>query len=75
MRIPKGENLTGISWEGVLPGISKRSDFHVKEWRETKDIISMWNKFKTGGRRLKLLGTETPVNYDVYLENYDVTYA
>ena len=65
VRVPKGENLSSISWEGVLPGRSRQKMPYIRVWREPKEILSVWQKYKATGNKLNLIITGTSINYDI----------
>ncbi len=76
IKIPSGANIHGYSWEGVLPGEGhKNLPMKRGEWRDPKGIQSIWSFWREEGTPLRLLIIGTPVNHDVYLEDYEVTYA
>ena len=74
--VPYGRNLRKVEWEGSLPGEGHmnlpflRGGKHVPP----KTIQSQWSIWKKNGTRLNLLITGTPINMDVYLEDYNITY-
>lgn len=72
VKIPKGTNLLTFSWNATLPGRSRRNASYVKRqhWRNPDEIISLWEKWRKEGTRIRLMITETPINYDVYLDDY-----
>ncbi len=76
IKIPSGANIHSYSWEGVLPGEGhKDSPLQRGEWQRPKSIQSTWSFWREKGTPLRLLIIGTPVNHDVYLEDYDVTYT
>lgn len=74
VKLPSGEQLTGISWSGKLPGKNRQSAPYIKEWTDPKAIQGLWNTWQKQKKKLRLLVTETPINYDVYLSNFSVEY-
>ncbi len=76
IKIPTGANIHGYSWDGVLPGERhKNTSLQRGEWRDPKKIQSIWSFWREYGTPLRLLIIGTPINHDVYLEDYDVTYT
>lgn len=76
VKIPSGSNLHGYSWEGILPGKGRKDHgilLHSSE--EPKQIQGLWSRWRESGTLLHLLIPGTPINHDVYLEDYDVRYA
>ncbi len=76
VKIPAGANIHGYSWEGILPGEGrKNSPLQRGKWQDPKKIQSIWSFWRENGTPLRLLIIGTPVNHDVYLEDYEVTYS
>ena len=76
IKIPTGANIHSYSWKGVLPGEGhKNSPLQRGEWQNPLKIQSLWSHWREYGTPLRLLIIGTPVNHDVYLEDYDVTYT
>jgi len=76
VKIPSGSNLHGYSWEGILPGKARKDhgiELHSSE--EPKRIQGLWSRWRECGTLLHLLIPGTPINHDVYLEDYDVRYT
>lgn len=72
VKIPKGTNLLTFSWNGTLPGSSRRNASYVKSqhWQSPDGIIKTWEKWRSEGTKIRLMITETSINYDVYLDDY-----
>jgi len=72
VKVPKGTNLTKISWDGILPGEAMLNYSYIKfaAWEEPETIISRWNKWKEKGSRLNLMITQTAINLQVYLDSF-----
>jgi len=75
IKIPSGEMLTGFSWSGKLPGKFRKNEPYIKGWIDPHETQSKWSFFRKNKTKLRLLITETPINHDVYLSSYDVTYS
>lgn len=73
IKIPKGEQLTAVSWRGTLPGAGILAyPFVVRDaWSPPVEVIKIINRWREGGKKLKLLITQTPVNLDVYIKAFD----
>ncbi|RGY95381.1 LysM peptidoglycan-binding domain-containing protein [Clostridium sp. AM58-1XD] len=70
INIPKGVEVTDISWDGVFFGRKKRRESIVGSWEspeECKDILSGWQE---NGTVLELIVDEAPVNMDVTISNF-----
>lgn len=74
VKIPKGENLSTVSWDAILPGESMLDYPFIKSraWEDPSDIVKRWSKWKTKGTKLNLLITQTAVNLQVYLQNFSI---
>ena len=73
VKLPKGEPLTEISWEGILPGagiLLYPFVTHV-QWDEPKELLKVFNRWREEGAKLKVLVTETPINTEVYIKTFD----
>lgn len=74
VKLPSGTKLPPFSWSGILPGRSRRNASYVKSqhWRSPDEILKLWERWGKNGTKLRLMITETPINYDVYLDKYSV---
>jgi len=72
VRIPRGTNLLTFSWNGTLPGKSRRNASYVKShyWQSPEEIINIWERWRKEGTKIRLMVTETIINHDVYLDGY-----
>ena len=77
VKLPKGEKLSSVSWDAILPGEKMKTYPFVKEWawEKPETIIQRWNAWKKKGAKLNLLITQTGVNLNVYLESFHETYS
>lgn len=74
--LPTGEKLKSFSWQGILPGEGRKSQSYLAgRWQSPKEIQEILSLWRATGARLRLLITETPIHEDVYLANYQITYA
>ena len=75
IKIPKGEQLTAISWRGTLPGAGVLLYSSIKKaaWDKPVELIKIINRWRERGTKLKLLITQTPVNLDVFVKSFDYT--
>ena len=74
VKIPKGENLTGFSWSGTLPGLARGRQPYIQDRINPKSVQSMLSEYRSKGALLRLLVTDTPINHDVYLDSYSMKY-
>jgi LysM repeat protein len=72
VKLPKGTEPLEISWDGTLPGKSRKKASYVvkKYWQEPQKIIAVWEKWRREGTRLNLMVTMQGINNDVYLNDY-----
>lgn len=76
IRLPVGEKLKSYSWQGVLPGEARKKEPYLQyRWRSPKKIQETLSLWRETGAKLRLLITGTPINEDVYLASYQMTYA
>lgn len=70
--VPTGKNLRGYSWESMFPGEGRKDHPAMRgSWKSPTEYISLFDKWKEEGTPLRLLVTGTPINVDVYLDDYD----
>ncbi len=75
VKLPAGEELTEFSWSGMLPGGVRSRAPYVAAWSSPSGIQQMWDNFQAKKKKLRLLITETPVNYNVYMGPHSVDYS
>ncbi len=75
VKFPSGEQLTGVSWSGKLPGNNRKNDPYIREWTDPKAVQSIFSNWQSQKEKLRLLITETPINIDVFLSNFSMTYT
>ena len=71
--LPKGERLTRISWSGILPGAGMLMYPFLTHtaWENPQEIIKVFKRWREDGAKIKLLITQTPVNLEVYIKDFD----
>lgn len=75
VKVPSGSNLSKFSWESYFPGEGhKNLPFLRGTWKDPKDIQTLLSEWRANGTPLRILVTGTPINHDVYLEDYNVVY-
>lgn len=74
IKIPDGEQLTGFSWEGILPGEKRKDMPYVTDWVNPKTAQELWSRWRTQKSKLHLIVEDTPISHDVYINSYTVTY-
>lgn len=73
VKLPKGEQLTQISWSGILPGarILLYNFVNHAAWEQPQEIIKVIKRWREDGAKIKLLITQTPINMDVFIKSFD----
>lgn len=77
VKIPKGERLTELSWSGILPGANillYNFVFHAA-WQSPRELVKELERWREKGEKIRVLITQTPVNLDVYIKNFDTSYS
>ena len=74
IKLPRGEKLTQISWNGILPGTEimwHENLINLAAWENPHEVIKVFNRWRERGAKLKLLITQTPINLEVFIKNFD----
>lgn len=69
--LPRGSVPVAVSFEGILPGDSRKNTSIVKSWRSPNEITGLLSGWRDDGEKLRLLVTETPFNHDVYIKSLE----
>lgn len=75
VKLPHGTRLTGVKWDGIFPGKSRKNMPYVKNWKKPKVFHSWLENARKSGAKLRVMITETPVNLDVYIASMSTDYA
>ena len=77
IKLPKCEQLTQISWSGLLPSARMLLYDFIKHeyWEQPREIVRALKRWRERGEKLKLLVSQTPINLDVYLKTFDVEHS
>lgn len=75
VKLPSGQQLDSVYWDGMFPGKARQYDPYIKEWQEPKSCHNRILNYKNQGKKLRLLITETPINIDVYIESYNESFS
>lgn len=85
IKLPLGEELTRFSWKCTIPGEKRQiknlnngsfvSPYIIVGHGDPKKVQEWFSYLRNSGVKCRLLVTETPINHNVYLENYDMTYS
>ena len=74
--VPTGTGLAGLSWQSEFPGkLQKNQSMLRGKWQSPSAYISVLEDWKHKGTALNVLVTNSPINMDVYLEDYSHTPA
>lgn len=68
VKIPRGNQLTGYSWNGIFPGEHMSNLSYIFDWKPPATIIKMLKEWQSSGTTLTLLVTELSINEDVFIE-------
>lgn len=74
VKFPSGVKLTGIKWDGIFPGESRKDQPFVTNWVDPKELHNWLDGIKFYGVKVRVLITETPINFDNYLASYSVDF-
>lgn len=75
VHIPSGSNLEKVSWSSYFPGEGHKDiPFLRGGWQNPKNLQNLLNEWKENGTPLVLIMTGTPINMDVYLNDFNVKY-
>ena len=74
--LPHGEQLMRISWQGILPGANMLLNpvVNADAYDNPQEVAKDLERFKSDGDKLRLLVTNTPLNLEVYIKNFDCTF-
>ena len=73
--VPVGSNLTQFSWSSIFPGVGHKDlPFLRGTWQEPRMIQILLSEWREYGIPLRIIMTGTPINHDVYLEDYEMKY-
>jgi len=77
IKIPRGEQLTEISWRGIIAGADKLlyPFGNKKNYEKPEEVVKVFKRWRETGAKIKLLVTQTPINLEVYLKDFDYQLA
>lgn len=73
VKIPKGMKLTEISFEGIFFGEAKKNESIVKQWIKPAECEKILKNWQEKGTVLRLMVTETNINIDVTISDFECT--
>lgn len=76
IKIPRGKSLTGYSWNGTFPAEDAKAmvTSFGRQWQKPDTLVAQIQKWIDGNETLRLLITETSVNADVFVEQFNYEY-
>lgn len=75
VKIPRGSNLTGYSWNGVFLGEHAKGLGFVANWVTPSSMIASLRTWMESGTTLTFLITDITVNDEVFIESFEWNYA
>lgn len=73
-KIPRGTQVTGYSWQGLLPGKSMSDLGFVFDWQKPTDIIEKLKSWQKAGKIIDFTVTEASIKDKVFIENVTFTH-
>ena len=74
VKLPRGNQLAGYSWNGLLPGEHMSDVSFVFDWQPPATIIKTLKDWQDRGTTLTLMVTELSINEDVFIEGLKYEY-
>lgn len=76
VKIPRGTSLTGYSWNGTFPSEDAQAMVagFGRQWHKPDTLVEQIKRWLSGNETLRLLITETSVNADVFVEQFNYDY-
>lgn len=68
--IPRGNEVSSVAWDGLFPGAGRKDQPFVKDWQDPKTLVNTLSSWRSMGSKCRLLVTETPINMDVYISQF-----
>lgn len=75
IELPRGKAPARLSWEGIFPGEARKNASFVKNWIKPDSLVAQLSEYRNAGTRLRLLVTETPLNLDVFIKEFEHTWG
>ncbi|MFF2887021.1 LysM peptidoglycan-binding domain-containing protein [Paenibacillus sp. NPDC057967] len=73
--LPRGSMLSRVMLDGIFPGKLRRNASFIKSWQDPRELSSVLAGWRDGGIKLRLLVTETVINFDVYVQSFEHTWS
>ena len=71
VKIPKGQDSANISWDCVFFGAAKKNEVMVRDWTSPAECVNILRRWMENKTVLRLLVTETNINYDVTIAGFE----
>jgi len=71
VKVPSGTDVINISWTATFFGESRKRESYIRAWKAPKECQNILQRWRDNGTVLRLLVTNTSLNYDVTIENLD----
>ena len=70
--IPNGTNLLKVSWSSTFPSKTRKGTipFLRGSLKDPKTYVNKLESWRKNGTKLKVMVTNSPINYDVYIEKF-----
>ena len=73
VKIPEGRMLKNIAWESFFPGEPRKNEPWVHAWGNPLELDETFSQWRDNSAALKLVVTDTNINIDCYIANYEST--
>ena len=70
VKIPRGSKLVQYSWSGIFPGEHMKNLLFLREWQRPITYVNTLCRWYSNAKKLRLMLTESPVNVDVYIQDF-----
>jgi len=73
--LPRGITPARLSWESFFPGAARKDAVFVKDWQDPKALVGLISLWRRSNTKVRLLITETPLNFDCYISTFEHTWG
>ena len=73
VKVPSGEDISTIGWEGFFPGAVLKNQKYVRKWKDPASLHKQLESWRKNGTKLKLNITGTPFSMWVYIDSYEAS--
>ena len=73
VKVPKGDDVTIVRWEGFFPGEKLKNAPYVRKWEAPAVKHKYIENHRINGTKLKLNITGTPFSFWVYIDSYEAS--